>query len=203
VGLDRAAVIVRSKAAELAALFSGGEGVGVHPEVGALIDDARAALAAARAAGWEWRVQAERLTPEHPGELIALVLSTGFAGDLYVPSPGVDLFRESPAAFCHQPGGGRPHERVIRAIKEFLIDVGRPERVPGPRQVYRQFDFAAGGAVRDYVAPMDAELPAGQPLLVPAILEGREVSVTLPPRRGAAMRPVPVVFSRGVDGEPR
>lgn len=192
VGLDKASILIRQYAGELHSIFKDQP---LHEELATLIDDARAAHTAARESGFEWRVSADRLSPEHPADLVALVLSTGFDGDLFVPSPGVDLFRESPAAFCRRADGGRPHERVIRAIKEFLIDVGRPERVAGMRQVYRQFDFAAGGAVRDYVVPMDAELPAGQPLLVPAILDGEEVNVTLPPRRGAAMKAVPVVFA--------
>lgn len=191
-GLDKAGILIRQYAGELNGIF---KGVTLHEELATLIDDARAALKTARHSGWEWRVDVDRIAAEHPAELVALVRSTGFQGDLYIASPGIDLFRECPAAFCRQPDGGRPHERVIRAIKEFLIDVGRPERVAGMRQVYRQFDFGAGGAVRDFVAPMDAELPAGQPLLVPAIVEGRAVSVTLPPRRGAAMKAVPVVFA--------
>ena len=191
-GVDKSTILIRQYAGDLNLIF---KGVPLHPEVAVLIDDARTALKTARHSGWEWRVDTDRLAAEHPAELIALVLSTGFHGDLFIASPGIDVFREAPAAFCRQPDGGRPSERVIRAIKEFLIDVGRPERTPQMRQVYRQFDFAAGAAVRDLVAPMDAELPAGQPLLVPAIVEGRAVRVTLPPRRGPQMPAVPVVFA--------
>lgn len=189
--LDKAEILIRTHAAELHQIWRGEP---LHDELETMIADARAALNAARDGGVEWRVTAERLSADHPADLVALALDAGLTGDLYVPTPGVPLFRGSPAAFAREPDGSRPNERVIRAVKEFLFDVGRPERVPGPRQVYRQFDFAKGGAVRDLVVPLAQGLPAGQPLLVPAVLGGRPVGVTLPPRKGVEIPALPVIF---------
>lgn len=192
--LDKAELLIRQHGAELHALWSGEP---LHEEVSALIDDARRALTLARSQGWEWRVTTDRLVAEHPADLVALLHDCGFDGDLYIATPGITLFRTCPAAFAKMRDGSRPNERAIRAIKEFLVDVSKPEQVPGFRQVYRQFDFALGRAVRDLVAPAegnDAQLPAGQPLLVPAMLDGEEVGVTLPPRRGAEIPETQVIF---------
>jgi hypothetical protein len=192
--LDRAELLIRQHGSELHALWAGEP---LHEEVSALIDDARHALTAARSRGWEWRVTSERLVAEHPADLVALLLDCGFDGDLYIATPGITLFRTCPAAFAHTRDGSRPNERAIRAIKEFLVDVSKPEPVSFFRQVYRQFDFALGRAVRDLVAPAEgknAQLPAGQPLLVPAMLAGAEQSVTLPPRRGAEIPELQIIF---------
>lgn len=194
VAIDKAGVLIRQHAAALHELWRGEP---LHTELVALIAEAKTAVDGANRAGLEWRVLAESLLAEHPGDVAALVLSSGFEGDLYLPTPGVPLFRGSPAAFCRTPDGSRPSETVVRAVKEFLIDVSRPERIAAMRQVYRQFDFAKGRAVRDLVVPMDETLPAGQPLLVPVVVDGEEVGVTLPPRKGAPVEPVPVVFGTG------
>ena len=189
--LDKADILIRTHAAELHQTWRGEP---LHAELDTIIADARAALGAARDGGVEWHVTEDRLIADHPADLVALALDAGLTGDLYVPTPGVPLFRGAPAAFAREPDGSRPNERVIRAVKEFLVDVSRPERVPGVRQVYRQFDFARGGAVRDLVVPLAQGLPAGQPLLVPAVLDGRPVPVTLPPRKGAEVPALPVIF---------
>lgn len=188
--LDKAEIIVRSATGQLHALWRGDV---LPDEVVALIGDAAAALKAARGAGVEWRVTAEELVLEHPGDLIDRLLQLGFDGDLYIATPGVQMFRGAPAAFAGGPDGSRPDEHVLRAVKEFLVEVSRPERVPGFRQVYRQFDFGAGRPVRDLIVPFEGGLPAGQPLLVPAILGGEARSVTLPPRKGAKLAPIPVL----------
>jgi hypothetical protein len=48
----------------------------------------------------------------------------------------------------------------------------RQRAVSMPRQVYRQLD-EEGRITRDVVAPLDAELPPGMPLLVPLYEQGR------------------------------
>jgi len=73
--------------------------------------------------------------------------------------------------------------------------------VPYGRQVYRQFDFARGGPVRDLVAPLNADLPPGQPLLVPIVQAGELCAVPLPPRGHLAIDPLPVEFA-GDEPEP-
>ena len=192
--LDKSDIIIRSAAGQLHALWRAEP---LPAELITLTNDARLALAAARGGGVEWRVTEDRLIAAHPGELIDRLAELDFAGDLFVPTPGVVIFRDSPAAFARDPDGARPSEHVIRAVKEFLLDVSRPERVAAMRQVYRQFDFAVGGPVRDLVVvpyAQDAAPPSGQPLLVPAIRGGKPIPVTLPPRKSAEIPTLPVVF---------
>ncbi|MBY0313132.1 MAG: hypothetical protein K2W85_13765 [Phycisphaerales bacterium] len=193
--LDKSELIVRGSTGTLHTLWRSEP---LPQELVAMIHDANVALAAARSSGIEWRVSDDVLLVGHPGELVDRLLQLEFSGDLYVPTPGVPLFRTSPAAFAREADGSRPNDHVIRAIKEFLVDVGKPEPVAGFRQVYRQFDFAKGGPVRDLVVTFD-QLPAGQPLLVPAIENGKPVSVTLPPRKGGDFDLLPVVFQGPLD----
>jgi hypothetical protein len=191
--LDKSDIIIRSSTGQLHALWRPDP---LPAELVSLIQDAGLALEASRGAGVEWRVTAERLIAEHPGELVDRLLEVGFNGDLYIPTPGMTLFQNSPAAFARNADGSRPDEHALRAIKEFLVDVTRPESVSGFRQVYRQFDFAAGRAVRDLVAPAGegAAPPPGQALLVPAIRGGRAIGVTLPQRKTADVPSIPLVF---------
>jgi len=190
---DKSDIIIRSSTGQLHALWGGDL---LPEELVALIHDADAALKSARGGGGiEWHVTADRLIASHPGELVDRLLELEFEGDLFVPTPGVTLFRNSPAAYAEQPDGSRPDEHVLRAVKEFLVDVSRPEQVPGLRQVYRQFDFALGRPVRDLIVTDRSGLPdgGGQPLLVPALKGGRSLQVTLPPRKGADIPTLPVV----------
>jgi hypothetical protein len=190
--LDKSEIIIRSSTGQLHALWRGDV---LPDELVALVHDADASLKSARGGGVEWRVTVERLIASHPGELVDRLLELGFEGDLFVPTPGVTFFRNSPAAYAELPDGSRPDEHVLRSVKEFLIDVSRPEHAPGLRQVYRQFDFALGRPVRDLVVADQSGPPdgGGQPLLVPAIKRGRALQVTLPPRKGADIPTLPVV----------
>lgn len=202
--LDKAQIIIKSATGQLHSLWREGD---LPAELVALIHDAGLAITASKAGGLssfdtdtgggvEWHVTEERLIASHPGELVDRLLELNFDGDLFVPTPGVPLFQNSPAAFAILPSGERPDQHVIRAIKEFLIDVSRPERIPALRQVYRQFDFAKGGPVRDLVVadPANHHKTSGQPLLVPAIRGGNPVPVTLPPKKSADIPALPVVF---------
>lgn len=193
---DLAAVGIQNHAASLHRLWRGEP---IHEELTGMIDDARAALAATREGGLEWRVAGERLVVDHPAELVAALLAGGFDGDLYLPVPGTVLFKGCPAAFARSAAGQSPTREHCDLIGEYLggPEVSKPERVRVMRQVYRQFDFGmrgGGGVSRDLVQPMDGELPAGQAQLVAAILGGEERPVTLPIPGMADLRPVPVVF---------
>jgi len=188
VGVDTAQILIRKDAALLHELWRGEE---LPREVVSLMEDAQAALAAAKDGGVEWRVEAEKLECKHPAELVAALKGAGFAGDLYLPVPGGVLFAGSPCAFARGPAGERPDDAVCAAVTEFLMDGVRRKReggapsIEGPsraakmRQVYRQFDFGKGCVVRD---------------LVPAMERGREVPVPLPIPGRSDLKPVPVVF---------
>lgn len=193
--LDKADMLIQRDAQTLSELWEGQE---LHPELQALIVDACAAHAAAEEGGVEWVVTAERLVAEHPAELVELLLSMGFAGELFVPTPGVPIFRTCPAAFARDAFGASPDRNMCKAIRQFLGGspvVGKPERTPFLRMAYRQFDFSKGGAVRDVVEPFDDEPAPGQALLIAAIIEGEPQPVGLPPRAMPRQDPLPVVFA--------
>lgn len=191
--LDRAEIACRDAATALHDLWRGEP---LPESIDDLVDDARIAFESAANAGIEWVVTAERLVCPHPAELVAALACTGFAGDLFVPSPGVPVFRTAPAAFARGPAGTAPSPEHTRLIGAFLGRrdglVGEPERIACPRQVYRQFDFARGGPVKDLVVPLNESLPPGQPVLVLAAEGGRATSVPLPAREPPRMAALPV-----------
>ncbi|MDX2145915.1 MAG: hypothetical protein SFZ23_00195 [Planctomycetota bacterium] len=198
---DKAGLLIREHASRLHTIWKGQE---FPLQVREIIDDTRDTLSLLRASGVEWVVESERLVAEHPAELIAQLVSLGFEGDLYVPAPGVPLFAQCPAAFMRDVMGGAPAKELLELVQEFLErPAGNPSRsepnqveayeTTGMQQVYRQFDFLKGRPVRDFVVPMEAELPGGQPLLVPAILRGVSQSVSLPPKH-VDQPPLPVEF---------
>ena len=182
--IDTAAVGVERAAAELAGIWD------LEPwpeELHELLADARLVLARAAASGLEWCVDAQAAAMEHPAGLVGTLESMGFGGDLSVASPGIVLSAGCPCAFLHEAHGEMPARAAVSAVGAFLegqgLD-GRWVRRGPPRQVYRQFDFSAGGPVRDLVVWQGGEPRAGQPLLVPAMVDGVSQPVGLPPRRG-------------------
>lgn len=190
--IDKASVLVRRHASAINDLWRGEP---LPPAVEEVIDDARLALRLAELAGLEWVVADEVLIAEHPAGLVAGLVSAGFRGDLYLPTPGIELFDGCPAGFLRLPGGALPDEDFVEAVSGFLGEgVSGPKRRAGLRQAYRQFDFAKGGPVRDLVAMSEDSLLSGQPLLVPAVLGGEVQRVTLPPRGPGLATPLPVEF---------
>lgn len=193
--LDRAEITCRESAGAINDIW---RGVEIPEGIMELVDDARTAFEDAANAGVEWTVAVASHTFGQPGALVAKLRQMGFAGDLFVPSPGAQLFGGSPAAFARNPGGASPHEVVTREIARFLAGDAKqsalsgPTRVTPPRQVYRQIDFARGGPVRDVVAPMEGDPPAGRPMLVPAVLAGQPQP--LPPESKERIDPIPVEF---------
>lgn len=200
VALDLAELRIRESTERLHRLWAGDPLPGPLVE---LIADARTALRSARSAGIEWTVAADRLVAEHPALLVEELLAAGFDGLLLVPAPGIPLFRGSPAVFLSQQTGHAPDQRFRSFIESFGPFSGVlsawSRSTAGPRQVYRQFDFGIGRAVRDLVIPLEAGLPGGQPLLVIAIEKGQERPVALPPRRPADQPPLPIVFADSLD----
>ena len=198
VGLDRAEVAIREHASAMHAVYRGVE----MPEVlRRCVEDARRALREAQGAGLAWVVTGEELVAAHPAELVGLLLEAGFRGDLMVPAPGFVLFEGSPCGFVRAGAGGDPWQPVadelLAAIGVFL---GQRERLSrGPvrgraMQVYRQYDFGLGRAVRDVVAAVSDAPRAGQALLVAAIVGGEAQAVALAPRHRVPVERVPLVF---------
>lgn len=185
--LDRAEIACREASGRLNEIW---RGEALPEQVGELIEDSRVAFEMAANSGVEWLVESDSLVAPHPGDLLEKLKRAGFAGDLFLPSPGVPLFRGSVAAFARGPGGAPPDDAIVKAVESFLTRrggrVSEPERIATPRQVYRQLDFATGKVTRDLVVPMNEDLPAGQPLLVLAMESG--VALALPPENPAARR---------------
>lgn len=189
--LDRAEVTIRQASADLSGIW---QQLPMPKEAADLIADAQLALAEARTLGWSWVVQAESIAAGHPGEVAAALAEHG-AREWFVPSPGIPVFRTSPAAHLVPENWTEPVDDLLAWAGAFLGS-RREVRLAGldiRRQVYRQFDFAQGGPVCDLVLPMEAGLPAGQPLLVPAVLQATVQPVSLPPRAPVRLDPLPVV----------
>ncbi len=181
------------------------------PEIMAFIDDARDALAArsdlataepGRPAVLEWLVLGDGIVFPHPGEILDAIAPVAPTARLYVPTPGVPFFRGSIAA-CLEAGtssGEEAIEHIASLVSAFLgPDADGPVEADQPRQVYRQFDFARGGPVRDVIAPMSASSTPGQPLLIPGLIDGRVQPVPLPPRVHEDLGVLPVVEAGGAD----
>ncbi|MFA6045644.1 MAG: hypothetical protein WC718_11725 [Phycisphaerales bacterium] len=193
-GQDRAEVVIRRHVDEIHYAW---EAEPLPDALREIISDARLALLATKSAGLEWRVQGGPLVADHPAEFGTSLIGAGFVGDLYLPAPGVPLFDGCPAAFLKAPNGAKPEKEFAAAVREFLRVVAKPTRVKFMRQAYRQFDFGTGKIRRDFVVPMNGELPGGQPLLVPVIIGGELQPVPMPPPPGFAPDEVKVVFEEG------
>ncbi len=204
--LDRADMSIREHAGALHEVWANEP---MSMELVRLIEDARRALNAAKGAGAEWCVEPigeaypnDRFVARHPADLAGVLLASGFTGDLMVAAPGVALFEGCPACFARDTHGGPPSDDVLAMIDLWLGEgVADPAGVEGPRQAYRQFDFAQGGPTRDLVLPMDETLPPGQPLLVMVIERGEAMPVSLPPKAPDRQDPLPVVFGPDEPGE--
>lgn len=192
--LDKADLLIQRDATTLAALWRSEP----MPEaIVELLEEARRALALGASAGYEWVCADDAHVGEHPGDIAGALEEAGFDGDLFVSAPGVPLFATSPIAFMRVRGGGRIDPDLLGIISGFLGMTGShaiPGRAPGLRQVYRRFDFGAGGPVEDVVSLPEGDPEPGQPLLVPSMLAGRSQPVSLPPRGPLLEAPLPVRF---------
>lgn len=190
-GLDKADLLVARHIGEVNEAWAGRD---MPDSVLEVVDDARAALHAAVRGGVELILEDEALEAPHPGQLVNDLIEGGFDGDLLVPVPGRRLFRGCPVAFVRPARGGLVSDAILSHLATFLDAEVSGQDVPDARQVYRQFDFAQGRAVRDLVAPMSADLPPGQPLLVWAIEGGQSQPVTLPGRLVEPEKPLELVI---------
>ncbi|HHN77524.1 MAG TPA: hypothetical protein ENK11_02465 [Phycisphaerales bacterium] len=205
--IDRAEILIEQSETGLREIWGD-----PPPEITAFIDDARAAIVTrahcvtaepGRPAVLEWTVRANRAVFPHPGEILDALAPVAPTARLHVPTPGVPFFRGAVAA-CLEAGtsaGDQAIEHIAALVSAFLgPDAEGPAAADQPRQVYRQFDFARGGPVRDVIAPMSATGTPGQPLLVPGLLDGRVQPVPLPPRMNEDLGILPVVGADGADG---
>lgn len=169
VGVDRAAISIREHAAALNAAWRGEiMPVGVVE----LMEDARAALEAARHAGVELAAPAPGAAPGNE-DLIAALLALGFAGDLFLLPPGTRHDAGAPLAFISLPGGVPLSPQLRGAILRWGPPGAATTRGT-MRQIYRR--TAADGSAVDTITPLTDTLPAGQPMLVPFIERGRPVT---------------------------
>lgn len=152
--LDKAAVLIRDGAADLARIWGD-----TPPEsLVEVIDDAQIALACAQHAGAVeliWHGDDVLVMPDvDPGQP---------AGTLAVMQPGTLVMSREPVAWW-------------RGRADAPLEVPGCVTVPcdEPRQVYRRFD-ETGRIVGDVVAPIGADPPDGLPLLVPLFADGTRI----------------------------
>lgn len=168
-----------------------------------LIEDARDAWEVALHEGVVWLASSERFVSFHPAQLASDLLDAGYIGEVYIASPGVEVFNGAPVAIARNNSGGQPEDDVLNMIHSFLSacdgNADHPQIIRPICQVYRQFDFLKGGALKDVVAPVTGDLQSGQPLLVPIVSGGEMCSVPLPPKASKPMDPSEVVW---LDSDP-
>lgn len=147
---DRAELVVRRASAELSALWPD---EGLPAQLVELQHDATIALREALYAG-----------------LVELV----WPGPGLLEVPDYDPGPPRGTLLAMQPGSiALPDEPVAAAVDRPLPTIAGCVERPGgrPRQVYRELD-AEGRFVAAIVAPLEGELPAGLPMLVPISLDG-------------------------------
>ncbi len=150
---DKAELLISGAAAELRSIWSGQP---MPASILEIAEDARAALERSTYAG------AVELIWPGPGVLIMPALeATEPHGTLVVMAPGTLVMPEEPVAWWNDRS----------AVRVPGCEIRRP---PCPRQVYRQVDVR-GRITGDVIAPMDAALPGGMPLLVPLFENGAPV----------------------------
>ena len=150
---DKAELLISGSAAELRSIWGGQPMPASLLEIG---EDARAALARSRYAG------AVELIWPGPGVLIMPPLGAMEpGGTLAVMAPGTLVMPAEPVAWWI--------DRTAVQVRGCELN-----STPCPRQVYRQID-ERGRITGDVIAPMDAPLPGGMPLLVPLYENGEPV----------------------------
>jgi hypothetical protein len=172
VGQDRAEVMIRQYVRELHEIW---KGEAMPAGMAELVSDARRALEATREAGVELVSPLPRMIAPVPTGSRGATLAEGFDGEVWILKPGTVVFAGAVAAFVKTRTGRPPLAEVVRAVEAALGLKGLGggwvrRRVPGMRQVYRQFED--GQAARDVIVAMRDELPAGFPMLVEWVSRG-------------------------------
>jgi hypothetical protein len=156
-GRDRAELLINENTAKLHDIWRD------EPMPDSLVEisaDARAALERSAYAG------AVELIWEGPQTMVMPAVGIDDeAGTLAVMQPGTIVMPGEPVAWWVERDG-RPIARALTGCRQRAVSM--------PRQVYRQLDEQER-IVRDVVAPLDADLPPGMPLLVPLYEQGRPI----------------------------
>lgn len=205
--IDRSELQIRGDVATLDAIW---EGADPPDEVWGFVE--RAAAALGEAVGLDpdeiepdrvaWFASQDGVSFDHPAGLLGALAGLSPTLEAWVPSPGVPFFDGS-VVFHMQDGEGIPDEAI--ALVSAYLKRGAGKGIDGPLevmdryQVFRQFDFARGGPVRDVLAPESLhEAVPGQPLLIPGVLArpgasaGEIAPVPMPPRQSAPIGRVEV-----------
>lgn len=198
--LDRATLSNREHATGLHKIW---EGVPLPESVAELIADARTALDAAASLGVQWVLEGdESCIFAHPGTMAQeLVAHVEPDLELFLPASGVPMRPGAVVGTIRRTGAGPVDEELMDVVESWLASQADELRRVDDRpvaQVYRQFDFGAGGPVRDVIVPASGEPLAGQPLLVPVLTGGRVCPVSLPPRGLVEVGDLPVEDRLGV-----
>ncbi|MDY7108979.1 MAG: hypothetical protein SYC29_10125, partial [Planctomycetota bacterium] len=154
---DRAELLIVDNAAKLHELWRGEE---MPESLIEISEDARAALERSVFTG------AVELVFEGPGTMVMPAAPIdGEEGTLAIMQPGTIVMPGEPVAWWVERDGS-PIAQAVPGCRQREVNM--------PRQVYRQLD-EEGRITGDVVAPLDAELPPGMPLLVPLYEQGRPI----------------------------
>lgn len=191
--MDKSELSIKEHAAALNQIWRGEP---MPESISELIQDAKDAWEVVLHEGVAWMVKSERFKSFHPGDLAEMLLDAGFIGEVLISTPGVEMFTGAPVAICRENFGGEPGPDIVQMIDAFLHacdgQVEHPQIIRPVCQVYRQFNFLAGGAQKDLVAPVTGDLQPGQPLLIPVVSGGAICPVPLPPKMSKPLERVPV-----------
>ncbi|MDF1808676.1 MAG: hypothetical protein P1U42_03180 [Phycisphaerales bacterium] len=191
--MDKSELNIKSNVAELNQIWRAEP---MPESIIELVEDAKRAWEEALYEGVAWIVESERFNAIHPAELGIALLDVGYVGEVLIASPGIEMFKGAPVAIARNNSGGQPEDDIIELIQKFLSacdgSTDHPQIIRPICQAYRQFNFLKGGASHDIVVPVNADLQAGQPLLIPVVSGGELCSVPLPPKIQKPMDPIEV-----------
>lgn len=206
--LDRADLLIEEAAGELISIWGDDVPEAIAPFVLAAVEalDLAGGASSAEASDdevpepggsppllLEWMVEDDSAEFPHPGELALALASAGLPIDVFLALPGMQMFRGAVACAADLSAAGEAAGDIAAAIDEFLGEsVDGPFEAAERRQVFRQFDFARGGPVRDVIAPASAGEQPGQALLVPVLIAGEVQPVPMPHRKREPIEPIPV-----------
>ena len=169
---DKAEILIRDHLRRIETVW---RGVGLPPMLLEIVEDAHRQWRYALYAGLIeliWRGEKPWIVP-------ALKAEEYTRGTLAVMQPGTIVMPEEPVAWCVDGEIDRLESALGGCVRQ---------TPPGPRQVYRQIDDH-GRITHDLICPLETELPAGLPLLVPLLERGERIGhLTLDPEAWLAQQ---------------